>query len=222
MTSQKKQNIKVAVDAVIFTIQRGQLMTLLIQMKKKPHSGKWAFPGGLLRQNETTEAAAARILKEQTSVSDVYLEQLATFSDTKRDSTGRVVSVAYFALISGEGMKLKTTDKYQDVRWWPIKKLPSLAYDHKEISKVALNRLQAKLEYSNLAWSLLEREFTLTDLQDVYETILDRKLDKRNFRKKILSLNLILQVGRKRRGGAHRPAELYRFKQRKLEYIDIL
>src|SRR3989338_7554645 len=114
------QNIKVAADAAIFTVRNGQLMVLLIQMKKKPHAGKWALPGGLIGDRETAERAARRILSAQTGVADAYLEQLATFDDPKRDPLGRVVSVAYFALIPSESVILRTTEKYADVRWWPM------------------------------------------------------------------------------------------------------
>lgn len=216
------QDIKVACDAAIFTLKDGALQLLLIQMKKKPHAGKWAMPGGLIGERETTEAAARRILKTQTGVGEAYLEQLGTFDDPKRDPLGRVVSVAYYALIPSEGVRLATTGKYAAVRWWPVAKLPPLAYDHGAIAKTALERLRAKLGYTNVVWSLLPKEFTLQRLQDSYEGILGRGLDKRNFRKKILSLGLLEETGRTERGGAHRPAALYRFKKRGLVYLDIL
>lgn len=222
MTHPAAQSIKVATDAVIFTVKGGELQVLLIQMKKRPYVGMWAVPGGLLEQDETTEQAARRILLTQTGVSDAHLEQLATFDDPKRDAIGRVVSVAYVALVSGDRVELRTTDKYQDVRWLPVRKLPPLAYDHKRVVATAADRLRGKLEYTNVAWSLLPKEFTLGQLQDVYEIILGRALDKRNFRRKILDLSLVEATGNKSSGGAHRPAELYRFKQRKLAYVDVL
>lgn len=221
-THPSKQQIKLATDAVIFTVQDGELKVLLIQMKKKPFEGEWAIPGGLLGDKEKTEEAAKRILAEQTGVSDVYLEQLMTFDEPKRDPFGRVVSVAYFALMNSEGIELKTTAKYADVRWWPVKKLPELAYDHKDIMKVAVQRLRYKLEYTNVVWSLLPKTFPLSRLRDIYEIILDRPIDKRNFLKKILSLDMVEPTGKKSSGGAHRPAELYRFKQRKLKIIDLI
>ena len=216
------QNIKVAVDAAIFTLKDGALCLLLIQMKKKPHTGRWAIPGGLIERNETAEAAARRILKTQTGVGEAYLEQLGTFDDPKRDPLGRVVSIASYALMPSEHVKLATTAKYADVRWWPVAKLPALAYDHAEIARTALDRLRAKLGYTNVVWSLLPKEFTLQRIQDAYEGILAKPLDKRNFRKKILSLGLLEETGRTERGGAHRPAALYRFKKRSLVYLDIL
>lgn len=217
-----KQEIKLATDAVIFTVRDGELMVLLIQMKKKPFEGEWAIPGGLIDDREKTIEAARRILAEQTGVSDAYLEQLMTFDEPKRDPFGRVVSVAYFALMNSEGIELKTTSKYADVRWWPVKKLPKLAYDHKDIMKAAVQRLRYKLEYTNVVWSLLPKTFPLSRLRDTYEIILDRPIDKRNFLKKILSLDMVEPTGKKSKGGAHRPAELYRFKQRKLKIIDLI
>lgn len=222
MTDTKIQSITVAVDTVIFTVNNNELCVLLIQMKKNPYTGLWAFPGGRVEDNETTEQTALRILKTQTGVSDIYLEQLKTFDAINRDQLERVISVASFALISSADVQLKTTDKYADVKWWPVKKLPELAYDHKLIAKEAITRLKSRLQYTNIAWSLLPAEFTLSDLQSVYDTILDTTLDKRNFRKRILALDLILPVGKKRGGEANRPAELYKFKQRKLEYVEII
>jgi 8-oxo-dGTP diphosphatase len=217
-----QQKIIVAVDTVIFTVHDDELCVLLIQMKKTPYTGLWAFPGGRVENTETTEQTAIRILKEQTGVSNVYLEQLKTFDSIERDQLERVISVASFALISSSDIHLTTTDKYADVKWWPIKKLPELAYDHKYIAKEAIVRLKSRLQYTNIAWSLLTDEFTLTDLQRIYEIILDTTIDKRNFRKRILALDLISSVGKKRGGEANRPAELYKFKHKKLEYVEIM
>lgn len=216
------QDIKVAVDAAIFTVQDGKCMTLLIQMKKEPYAGKWAFPGGLLEDDETCMAAARRILAGSTGVDDAYLEQLATFDDAGRDPFGRVVSVAHFALIPGDGVELRTVEKYADVRWWPVTKLPPLAYDHAEIARVAVGRIRAKLEYTNVVWSLLPKSFTLAALQEVYEAILGRTLDKRNFRKKVLASGLLEATGKLEKGAAHRPAELFRFSKRRLAHIELL
>lgn len=222
MKQSSEQDIKVATDAVIFTVRRGELMVLLIQMKKTPYTGKWAVPGGIIGQTETSEQAARRILTTQTGIRDAHLEQLATFDDPKRDKLRRVVSVAYVALVASEKVILKTTEKYADVRWWPAGKLPPLAYDHKDVVAVGVARLQAKLEYTNVAWSLLPKEFSLTELQEIYEIILGRPVDKRNFRRRVLDLGIVVGTGKKRTGGAHRPAELYAFKKRKMEYIDVI
>ena len=216
------QDIKLAVDAAIFTVKDGEFMTLLIQMKKAPFEGQWAFPGGLLEDDETCETAARRILASATGVKDAYLEQLATFDDPVRDPFGRVVTVASFALMPSEKVELRTIDKYADVRWWPVTKLPALAYDHRNIAKVATARIRAKLAYTNVVWSLLPKTFTLAALQDVYEAILGQTLDKRNFRKKALASGILEATGSRETGAAHRPAELFRFAQRKLAHIELL
>jgi 8-oxo-dGTP diphosphatase len=207
-----KQNIRLATDAVILTVANGELQALLIKMKKRPYGGHWAFPGGLLGDDETSLAAAQRILAAQTGVKEAYLEQLAVFDDPKRDPFGRVASVAYFALVPSEGLALRTTAKYDDVRWWPVHKLPRLAYDHKQVARAAVSRLQEQLEHSAIAWSLLPERFTLSDLQAVHESVLGEPIDKRNFRKKVLAGGLLQPLRQKRADGAHRPAQLYRFR----------
>lgn len=216
------QNIKIAVDNCIFTVEQGELKLLLIQMKKKPYTGQWALPGGLVEEDEDLDDAAQRVLSEETAVKDVYLEQLYTFGDTKRDPLGRVISVAYFALIPTAGIRLHTIDKYSDVRWWPATKLPPLAYDHANIAAYAKKRLAWKVSYSNVVWSLLPPKFTLSQLQKVYEAILNTPLDKRNFRKKIDKLGLIAPVGEKATWGAHRPAMLYRFTSKKMALVEMI
>lgn len=217
-----KQNIKVAVDNCIFTIIDNELYVLLIQMKKAPYQSMWALPGGLVTHNENLDKAALRILKEETNVTDIYLEQLYTFGKTSRDPLGRVISVAYFALISSANQKLQTLPKYQSVQWWKYADLPTLAYDHNEIVKYAKQRLEWKIEYTNVIWSLLPEKFTLNQLQKAYESILGKDMDKRNFQKKIFALKLIQPLGQKSMMGAHRPAELYKFKSRKPKIVQIL
>lgn len=217
----KQQNIKVAVDCCIFTVIEGELCVLLIKMKEKL-ADFWALPGGLISNNETADEAARRILKQQTSVSNVYLEQLYTFSEIERDPFNRVVSIAYFALIPAENVILKTIPKYTDVRWWKIKELPNLAYDHQKITKYSQKRLGWKVTYSNAIWSLLPEEFSLSQLQSAYESVLGKKLDKRNFRKKILSLDIIIETGNKATIGAHRPAKLYKFVTKEPRIVEII
>jgi 8-oxo-dGTP diphosphatase len=216
----KYKHAIVAVDMIIFTIQENDLMVLLVKMKKHPFfKGMWAAPGGLIKPNESLDKAALRELYEKTGIKDVYLEQLYTFGDPKRDPLGRVISVAYFALINARGIKLKTTKKYSDIKWFSVKNLPKLAYDHKEIIDYALLRLHWKLEYTNVAYSLLPRYFTFSQLQKVYEIILNKKLDKRNFRRRMLFLNIVKPTQMRERGEPHRPARLYTFVHRKPEII---
>jgi 8-oxo-dGTP diphosphatase len=217
-----KQNVKIAVDNCIFTVKDDQLYILLIQMKKKPFTKKWALPGGLIQEDERLHEAARRILQEETGVADVYMEQLYAFSRLDRDPFGRVISVGYYALIPDSGINLRAHPKYAAVQWWQFSQLPKLAYDHNEIVKYAIKRLEDKLGSTNIVWSLLPPKFTLTNLQKVYEAVLRRQLDKRNFRRKILSLDLIEATKEKTSGQAHRPARLYRFKTRKVKIVDML
>ncbi|MFA6194059.1 MAG: NUDIX domain-containing protein [Parcubacteria group bacterium] len=220
---QKKYKFAViAVDVAIFTIKEGKLQVLLIKMKKEPYKRHWAAPGGLIGGNESLKKAAQRVLREKAGVKDVYLEQLYAFGDPDRDPFGRVVSIAYFALIPSLDIALKTTKEYDDVSWFPMKSLPPLAYDHREIIKKALKRLQSQIANSNIAYSLLPQKFTLTDLQKTYEIILGRKLDKRNFRKKILSLEIVRKTRKRQSGAANRPAELYEFSSRQSQKAEII
>jgi len=220
----KKYNYAViATDIVILTIIKQKLQVLLIKMKKVPYSNNfWAAPGGLVKPDESVDNAAKRQLAQKTGVKNIYLEQLYTFGDVNRDPFGRVVSVAYFALIPSDNVNLKTTKDYGDVQWFPMDSLPKLAYDHKKIIEKANNRLQKKLEYSNIAYSLLPKEFTLTQLQRSYEIILKRRLDKRNFRKKIFSVNLLKKTNKIQRGSANRPAALYEFSKKTAQMVSIL
>lgn len=211
-----------ATDVVIFTIKEGKLQVLLIKMKKEPFTACWAVPGGLVNPKESLEQSAKKQLFLKSGLKDVYLEQLYTFGKIKRDPFGRVVSVAYFALISNANLKLKTTKEYEDIRWFDINKLPKLAYDHAEIIKTAIERLKAKLTYTNIVYGLLSKEFTLTELQQVYEIILNKSIDKRNFRKKILGLGLVKKVNKQKTGEAHRPADLYSFIKKLPQIVEIL
>lgn len=201
----------IATDVVILTVRDEQLRVLLIKMKKHPFTGHWAVPGGLVKPKESVDESAHRHLGDKTGVKNVYLEQLYTFGAVHRDPFGRVVSVAYFALVPHSRFILKTSDLYEDIAWFSVAALPKMAYDHREMVRVAVARLKAKLEYSNIVYSLLPFEFTLSELQRVYEVILGRTLDKRNFRKKLLSLGLLKSLGKKLRGGPSRPAQLYAF-----------
>lgn len=209
----------VAVDAVLFAIQQEELKVLLIKISEDVYKDRWALPGGLVKIDESLDEAAKRILFQKTNVEGIHLEQLYTFGDPKRDLRGRSVSVAYFALVNDiNKFRPKTTSYYSEIAWWPIQSLPVMAYDHEKIIKEADQRLKAKINYTNIVYSLLPGEFSLTELQKTYEIILGEKIDKRNFRKKIFSLGLVKEVGQKRLGEPNRPAELYKFCQKKLVY----
>ncbi len=212
----------VTVDILIFTIQDDKLKALFIKRDIEPQKGMWALPGGFVRMEESLDDAAKRELEEETGVKDVYLEQLYTFGDPERDSRGRVITVAYFALINAEKQKLKASTDVADAQWFNAYNIPTLAFDHKKIFDYAMQRLRWKLEYTTVAFQLLTKEFTLTQRQAIYETILNKKLDKRNFRKKIFALDLVEETGKMTEGAAHRPAKLYRCKHKVGEYIDIL
>ena len=217
------RGVRVAVDVAVFTVLDGALHVLLVETTGGPFAGAWALPGGLVLDAESLDDAAARELMARTGVGDVYLEQLFTFGRPDRDPAARVVSVAYVALIPHAGRFPGMVDnpKYRRVRWCPVRRLPGLAYDHAEIVRTAVSRLQAKLQYTNLVYTLLPTAFTLSELQAVYEAILGRALDRRNFRKKISSTGLLASL-RRTRGGAHRPAALYRFRRRRPMTVAIL
>lgn len=211
----------VAVDTVIFSVYENKLFVLLLEIIHSDFKNKWALPGGLILPTENLEEGVQRHLLVKTGLRDVYFEQLYTFSEIDRDPRGRVVSSAYLSLLSDYEKKIKTSKDYSDIKWFDIKKLPPLAYDHKKIIIKALERLKGKLSYTNIAQYLLPKEFTLSDLQHVYETILDKELDKRNFRKKVLSLGIIEKT-KKKTLGAFRPAQLYCFNSKQVKIVEML
>ena len=205
------------VDCIIFGLdESSRLKVLLIQRAKEPFKNHWALPGGFVDENETLEAAALRELQVETGVSDVFIEQLFTFGTPGRDPRGRVVTVAYYALINLAEHKIGADTDAQDVKWFPINELPPLAFDHAEILETAITRLRSKLRYQPVGFELLAEKFTLTQLQKLYETILDKALNKRNFRTKILKMD-ILKEENILRGVAHRPAQLYSFDKNKYQ-----
>lgn len=204
----------VTVDIALFTVEGGQLKVLLIQRKRPPFQHMWAIPGGFIRTGETLEEAAERRLYEETNVKGIYLEQLYSFGSPNRDPRARVITVAYYALISADRLKIEASANAEDVRWFDTAELPELAFDHKEIVHQAWGRLKEQLKDSNISFQLLPEKFTLTELQRVYELILAQKLDKRNFRKKILSSGIVVETEETKMDGYHRPAHLYAFKER--------
>ncbi|MCB1798999.1 MAG: NUDIX hydrolase [Gammaproteobacteria bacterium] len=203
----------VTTDVVVFTIIAGRLSTLLVRRANPPHQGEWALPGGFLDIDEDLDACAARELAEETGLGGVYLEQLYTFGATHRDPRERVISVTYYALIPQDSLATpRAASDAAAVAWHAFDALPPLAFDHEQIITMAHRRLVAKLDYSTIAFQFMPETFTLSELQCVYESLLNQKLDKRNFRKRILSLDLIAETGRSRRTGNHRPAREYRAK----------
>ena len=207
------------VDAVIFQINNNTLEVLLLKRPNEPFKGEWALPGGYNAKGETTTDALERVVFQKTGVKIKdnlrYIEQLYTFDTINRDPRGHAVSVTYM----GCGRNI-TYNEDLEVAFFDVNKLPKLAYDHANIIKYAKERLIAKMTYTNSAFAFLDRRFTLTQLQTVYEIVFGREFDKRNFRKKFLSLNLIHETNELRRDGAHRPAKLYEFNSNKLENLD--
>jgi len=199
----------VTTDIVIFTVRDKQLKLLLIMRGGEPFKGKWALPGGFIELDEDLETGARRELAEETGVSGVYLEQLYTYGAVDRDPRERVITVAYSALIPSDKIVLQAATDAEAVGWFSMDELPTLAFDHKKIVDMAHQRLVAKLDYSTIAFKFMPEEFTLSELQDVYEIILREEMDRRNFRKWMLALDQIKETGGERREGAHRPAKLY-------------
>ena len=207
----KYERPSVTVDVVMMSLRQRDLQVLLVKRRSWPYEGMWAIPGGFVNIDESLEAAAKRELQEETNVQDVYLEQLYTFGDPGRDPRTRVITVVYFALLDSARLQVRAASDAADVGWFSVYNLPELAFDHAKILQYALDRLRGKLDYTNIAFSLLPEQFTLRELQRVYEIILHRRLDKRNFRKRILSTGILEDTGAKKMEGTHRPARLYRF-----------
>ncbi|MEP7337938.1 MAG: NUDIX domain-containing protein [Acidobacteriota bacterium] len=207
----------VTVDLVIFTIADNDLKVLLIRRGGEPFKGRWALPGGFVEIDESLEKAAARELKEEAGVTNVYLEQLYTFGEPKRDPRGRVISVAYFALVDAGRQRIQAASDADEAEWHSVfnpKSGPKLAFDHKKILEYAVWRLRNKIEWTTVGYELLPKKFTLSELQRVYEIILQKPVDKRNFRKKILAQGQIRELNESRSDGAHRPAKLYSFREK--------
>jgi 8-oxo-dGTP diphosphatase len=210
----------VTVDCVVFGLDQGALKILLIERNSPPFAGSWALPGGFVDQHESLDAAARRELEEETGLRGVFLEQLYSFGDPGRDPRGHTVSVAYYALVRQDRHVPKAATDASDAAWFEAGRLPELAFDHRRIIETAVARLQGKVRYQPIGFELLPSKFTLTELQCLYEAVLERELDKRNFRKKIMAMDLLIETQEKQRGVAHRAPQLYRFdaaKYRKFE-----
>src|SRR5688500_16352073 len=203
------------VDCAVFGLDDEDLKVLLIQRGLAPFEGTWALPGGFVRVDETLEEAARRELEEETGLRQVFLEQLYTFGDVERDPRERVVSVAYYALVKLSDHDVHAATDARDAAWFGVHDVPSLAFDHAAILQVALERLRGKLRYQPIGFELLPKKFTLSQLQHLYELVLERELDKRNFRKRVLAMDLLIETDEVQQDVAHRAARLYRFDERK-------
>ncbi|MEK7467345.1 MAG: NUDIX domain-containing protein [Planctomycetota bacterium] len=208
-----RQEIRLSAEIIVFALDAPSLRVLLVDRRIEPFAGRDAIPGGFVGKDESLDDAAARILESETGLRDVYLEQLYTFGEPYRDPRGHVVSVAYIALTR------PPAPQPGGGHWFEMEMLPPLAFDHAKILEFALQRLRYKLEYSPVGFRLLPEEFTLKSVQDAYETILGRPLDKRNFRRKLLSLKILKPLTKTAREGPHRPAKLFRFEPEKWESL---
>jgi 8-oxo-dGTP diphosphatase len=202
-------------DCVIFGFDGIDLNVLLIERGIEPYKGKWAFPGGFVKMDESTEDCAKRELQEEAGIKDVYFEQLYTFSDVLRDPRGRVVTVAYFALVKLQDYFLIAGDDARNARWFKIKEVPSLAFDHDSILRVAQNRLRSKIRYQPIGFNLLDDKFTMPRLQLLYESILDVKFDRRNFNNKLMKSGLLVQLDEKQTNVPYRAARYLKFNKDK-------
>lgn len=208
-----------ATDIAVLTLDSGKLKVLTVEAESVNFKGQPALPGGLVDVSESSLVAAKRILQKYLRSTDFYTEQLFTFDDPKRDPAGRVVSVAYLMLVPWNRAKEITTGA---ARWVTCDNLPKMAYDHNKVTKAAVARLKGKLTYTNIVFGLMPQEFTLTELQETYENILQKSMDKRNFRKKITLLGILKELSKNRKGNANRPAKLFVFGSKKLEEVEIL
>lgn len=207
------------VDCVVFGLDADDLKVLLIQRDLEPFAGRWALPGGFVHMDEPIEDAARRELQEETGLSQVYLEQLFTFGDPGRDPRGRVVTVAHYALVKLMEHNVQAATDARNAAWFAVDDLPRLAFDHEKILETALRRLQGKVRYQPIGFELLPRKFTLTQLQRLYEIVLERPLDKRNFRKKVLALGILEELDEVEQDVAHRAARLYRFDEKRYQQL---
>ena len=200
----------ITTDSVVFTIRDERLKLLLIRRANAPFKGRWALPGGFLDAREDLDACARRELEEETGLRGFYLEQLYTFGAIRRDPRERVITVAYFALVRSDALTPRAASDATEVAWVAADELPPLAFDHADIIATARERLAAKLDYSNIALQLLPERFTMRELHTVYETVLGKAMDRRNFYKKMLASGELLETQETRIEGAHRPATVYR------------
>jgi 8-oxo-dGTP diphosphatase len=208
------------VDCIVFGLDAElELKIMLIKRDISPFQGEWAIPGGFVRMDETLEQAALRELQEETGIHDVFLEQLYTFGDLERDPRDRTITVSYYALINLVEQEIQAATDASEANWFRISEIPKLAFDHDRILQTAIARLRGKIRYEPIGFELLPQKFTLTQLQKLYETVLDRQLDKRNFRKKILSMDLLIDTNELEQGVSHRAAKLYRFDENK--YLEL-
>lgn len=218
----KTSDIKVAVDAIVFGYSKKEgVSLLLIQRKYEPYKNSWALPGGFVLADESLETAVIRELQEETGITVNYLEQLYSFGEPDRDPRQRVISIAYFGLVkTSQFRELKASTDAENAAWFSIKKLPALAFDHKQIIRQAVERLQSKIRYQPIGFELLDKKFPFSDLEKLYAALLDKEINRRNFSKKILSFDFLEETGElSKPGGKGRPSKMYRFNQKRYKEL---
>lgn len=214
--SEKWPRIDVTVDAVVFGYDALEgISVLLIKRKFDPFKGNWAIPGGFVNEGESLEDAVSRELKEETGVEVNYLEQLYTFGAPNRDPRKRIISVAYYALVKPEAFQIKADDDAEEVEWFNINNLPDLAFDHSSILKMAIQRLRNKISYEPVGFELLGEKFPFSALHRLYETLYNKEIDRRNFKKKFLSLDILNETEPQKSSGRGRPGNMYSFNKKK-------
>ena len=218
----KTSDIKVAVDAIVFGYSKKEgVSLLLIQRKYEPYKNSWALPGGFVLADESLETAVIRELQEETGITVNYLEQLYSFGEPDRDPRQRVISIAYFGLVkTSQFRELKASTDAENAAWFSIKKLPALAFDHKQIIRQAVERLQSKIRYQPIGFELLDKKFPFSDLEKLYAALLDKTINRRNFSKKILSFDFLEETGElSKPEGKGRPSKMYRFNQKRYKEL---
>ncbi|MFD2921920.1 NUDIX domain-containing protein [Terrimonas rubra] len=218
----KTSDIKVAVDAIVFGYSKKEgVSLLLIQRKYEPYKNSWALPGGFVLADESLETAVIRELQEETGITVNYLEQLYSFGEPDRDPRQRVISIAYFGLVkTSQFRELKASTDAENAAWFSIKKLPALAFDHKQIIRQAVERLQSKIRYQPIGFELLDKKFPFSDLEKLYAALLDKEINRRNFSKKILSFDFLEETGElSKPEGKGRPSKMYRFNQKRYKEL---
>ena len=208
------KNPALAVDLVVFGYHEQTLSVLLLNRKEEPFKDQWTLPGAFLQIEETFQQTCSRVLETKLGMDDVFVEQLFSFDDPARDPRGRVISVTYYALVNPHKLEITAGKMANDVKWFNVKKVPALGFDHKEIFNKALQRLKSKILYFPVGFELLDELFTMTELHDLYECILSISIDRRNFRRKILDSEYIINTGHKREGLQNRHPDLYKFNKR--------
>jgi 8-oxo-dGTP diphosphatase len=214
--------MKVTVDAVVFGYSKNEgVSVLLIQRKYPPYKDLWALPGGFVLDEESLEDAVQRELQEETGIRVNYMEQLYTFGQPGRDPRQRIISVAYFALVkSSMYQQLKASTDAENVQWFNIKKLPQLAFDHKDIVNTAIQRVRVKIRYQPIGFELLDKKFPFSDLEKLYMALLDREIDRRNFAKKMLALNMLDETNEVAKAeGKGRPSKMYQFNKKRYQEL---